>query len=209
MTGRVTVAILHPAGTEGAGPLEAAVTAARARLAERHRAGFTAAGADQATVVSGPPDGRGFGERLATIAGGLRDGDGLVVLGSGAVPLLSAADQRRFVAAARDGAGPCLANNRYSADIVAIPDARAALEGLSAMATDNALPRWLEERAGRRLDDRRDRWRLGVDIDGPLDLLLLGGRWAAMLPATWHDVVDRRSLGNRAVEDDRKRLAVA
>ena len=200
MTTRVTVAILHPDAVD-AGPLEAAVSAARARLAERHRDGFAAAGADAATVISGP-NGRTFGERLASIAGGLDDADGLVVLGSGAVPLLTAADRRRFVGAARDPVGRGLTNNRYSADIVAIPDARAALDGLPAMATDNALPRWLDETAGRPIDDLRDRWRLGVDIDGPLDLLLLGGRWAASIPTAWREPVTERRARLRAVAAD-------
>jgi hypothetical protein len=197
VTTHVAVAILHPEAT-GAGPLEAAVSAARARLAERHRHGFAAAGADAATVISGS-NGRTFGERLASIAGGLDDADGLVVLGSGAVPLLTAADRRRFVGAARDPGGRGLTNNRYSADIVAIPDARAALDGLPAMATDNALPRWLDETAGRPIDDLRDRWRLGVDIDGPLDLLLLGGRWAASIPTAWREPVTERRARLRAV----------
>ena len=39
---------------------------------------------------------------------------------------------------------------------------------------DNALPRWLAEVRGWTVEDLRDRWRLGVDIDGPLDLLLAG-----------------------------------
>jgi hypothetical protein len=47
--------------------------------------------------------------------------------------------------------------------------------------SDNALPRWLEEVAGVAVEDRRVRTRLGVDIDGPLDLVLLGVRWASTL----------------------------
>ena len=39
---------------------------------------------------------------------------------------------------------------------------------------DNALPRWLEERAGVTVTDLRSRWRLGVDVDTPLDLIVLG-----------------------------------
>ena len=37
---------------------------------------------------------------------------------------------------------------------------------------DNALPRWLAEVRGWSVDDLRRRWRLGIDIDGPLDLVL-------------------------------------
>jgi hypothetical protein len=70
--------------------------------------------------------------------------------------------------------GHALTNNRYSADVVAVSRA-ADLVGLPPLPADNALPRWLEERAGVAVADLRSRWRLGVDIDTPLDLLVLGG----------------------------------
>ena len=44
----------------------------------------------------------------------------LIVLGSGAIPLATAADRRAFVAAAAGDGRAALANNRYSADIVEI-----------------------------------------------------------------------------------------
>jgi hypothetical protein len=44
---------------------------------------------------------------------------------------------------------------------------------------DNALPRWLEEVAGYQVDDLRGRWRLAIDIDGPLDLVLVGAAGAS------------------------------
>ncbi len=99
-------------------------------------------------------------------------GDGLVVLGSGAVPLATAADRRAFVAAAGADDRRALANNRYSADVVAIART-ATLPAIPDLPGDNALPRWLEEVAGYRVDDLRRRWRLGFDIDGPLDIVLL------------------------------------
>ncbi|HYN49218.1 MAG TPA: hypothetical protein VER83_10155, partial [Candidatus Nanopelagicales bacterium] len=40
---------------------------------------------------------------------------------------------------------------------------------------DNALPRWLEEVAGWRVDDLRRRPRLGIDLDSPADVVLAGG----------------------------------
>ena len=95
------------------------------------------------------------------------------MLGSGAVPLATAADRRAFVAAAAADDRRALANNRYSADVVAI-SRTATLPGIPDLPGDNALPRWLEEVAGYRVDDLRGRWRLGFDIDGPLDILLLG-----------------------------------
>ena len=69
-----------------------------------------------------------------------------------------------------------LANNRYSADVVAIARAWPLLGDLPDLPSDNALPRWLAEVAGYEVDDLRRRWRLGVDIDGPLDLVLIGAR---------------------------------
>ncbi len=79
------------------------------------------------------------------------------------------------------GARRALANNRYSADIVAIPDARRTLADLPDLPTDNALPRWLTEWRGVAVDDLAGRWRLAMDLDTALDLILLGGRWAAGL----------------------------
>jgi hypothetical protein len=66
-----------------------------------------------------------------------------------------------------------LANNRYSADIVSIACAESLLE-LPDLPADNALPRWLEEVAGYQVDELRQRWRLAFDVDGPLDLMLMG-----------------------------------
>ena len=99
---------------------------------------------------------------------------GLIVLGSGSIPLARPTDLRRFVEVAAGPGGHALANNRYSADVVAISRA-ADLAGLAPLPADNALPRWLEERAGVAVTDLRSRWRLGVDVDTPLDLLVLGG----------------------------------
>jgi hypothetical protein len=155
-----------------------------------------AAGADAAEIVAGPPDGLSFGERLAaaigtgplgevaplggtgplgevTPLGGDAPLGGLVVLGSGSIPLARAADLRLFVEAAAGPGGHALANNRYSADVVAISRAD-DLAGLPPLPADNALPRWLDERAGVAVSDLRRRWRLGVDIDTPLDLIALG-----------------------------------
>lgn len=177
----VDVVVLHPEPPAGAGPLTLATAAARLALAERHVRAFLAAGATRARIEAGPPDDRPFGERLPALVDGLGDG-GLVVLGSGAIPLATAADRRDLVAAACSPRPGALTNNRYSGDVVAIARAREALgahAGAPAIDTDNALPRWLAEVAGIPVDDRRARVRLGVDIDGPLDLVLLGrgSRW--------------------------------
>ena len=176
----VDVAILHLEAAPDAGPLTRATASARLANAERHRTGFLAAGADRARVLAGPPDARSFGERLRDLVADIGDG-GLVVLGSGAIPLATAADRRELVSAAASERPRALTNNRYSADLIAIARARSVLRRVPDLETDNALPRWLAEAAGVPVEDRMARRRLGVDIDGPLDLVLLGGRWASSL----------------------------
>lgn len=216
----VTVIILHPEPPATAGPLERAMAVARARLAEGHRAGFIAAGATTATIVAGPSDERTFGARLEDVVAALGPG-GLVVLGSGAVPLATAADRRAFVAAAAADRPGALTNNRFSADVVALARARttiaigragAAHPPLAAVETDNALPRWLEEIAGVPVTDLRHRWRLGVDIDGPLDLVLLGGRCRATLTQAGvviDRVLDRLARIARVTADPRAEVVIA
>ena len=56
--------------------------------------------------------------------------------------------------------------------------------------------------SGYAVEDLRSRWRLGVDIDGPLDLILLGGRFARSLPRAIRDRVDRQLAAVRAVVAD-------
>ena len=88
----------------------------------------------------------------------------------------SAGDDPRSPVIRRDrgrGEPTALANNRYSADVVSIACAESLLD-LPDLPADNALPRWLEEVAGYQVDDLRHRWRLAFDVDGPLDLLLMG-----------------------------------
>ena len=197
MAPEVDVAILHLDAPADAGPLTRLTAAARLDNAERHRSGFRAAGATRASVLASPPDGRSFGDRIRGLVAKLGSG-GLVVLGSGAIPLATASDRRELVAAAASDAPLALTNNRYSADVIAISRAGSVLERVPDLDTDNALPRWLEEVAGVAVEDRRMRRRLGVDIDGPLDLVLLGGRWASPL--------DNADLGpvSRALERVRR-----
>jgi hypothetical protein len=178
----VEVVILHPEPGPDAGPLTRVTAAARLDVAERHRRGFLDTGATRARILAGPPDGRPFGARLREIVGDLGDG-GLVVLGSGAVPLATRADRREFIEAAAAGEPRALANNRYSADVIAVANARSVLAHVPDLPSDNALSRWLAEHAGVPVDDRRGRTRLGIDVDGPLDLVLLGGRWRDLVPA--------------------------
>ena len=191
----VAVRILHAEPPADAGPLVLATAAARLAVAERHVDGFLLAGATTARILAGPPDTRPFGARLRELLADIGDG-GLVLLGSGAVPLATAADRRAFVAAASDAASRALVNNRYSADIVALARAGSALRGVPDLATDNALPRWLAEVVGVPVEERRTATRLGFDIDGPLDLVLLGGRWVAGLGG---DLIARAEAALRAV----------
>jgi hypothetical protein len=201
VTRPVTVVILHPEAVAGDGPLSHLVATSRRAQAERHHAAFAAAGASDVRIVSGPADDAvPFGARLAALLPTIDDG-GLVVLGSGAVPLATRRDRRELVETAAADAPRALANNRYSADVVAIARAREVLDPPPDLAGDNGLPRWLEDR-GVPVDDRRGRWRLGVDIDGPLDLVLLGGRWAAGVPDRATDVVRDRLDRVRAVVTD-------
>ena len=204
----VDVAILHLEPDAEAGPLTRATHVARLDLAERHRRGFTAAGATRVTLHAGPRDDVPFGARLRHLAADIGDG-GLIVLGSGAIPLATAADRRELVAAARQHAPAALANNRYSADVIAISRARSVLAPLPDLATDNMLPRWLAEDAGVPVSDVRSR-RLGVDIDGPLDLVLLAGRWLAHLdPSDAQRAVAALDAVRRVAADPDAELLVA
>jgi hypothetical protein len=206
----VAVRILHAEAGPNAGPLERTLIAARAELAERHRRGFLAAGAADVRVVAGPPDGISFGERLRRLmAEALSAGsDGLVVLGSGAIPLATERDRCAFVAAAASTSSAALANNVYSADIVAISGVArlGGLRELPDLPADNALPRWLAEVARVPVTALR-RWRLGFDLDSPLDLLLSGRATdVARLRGAGIDVraVNARLAGVVAVLADRR-----
>jgi hypothetical protein len=179
---RVTVLVLAPTPDPGAPPLVALLDEARTALAERHRCGFLEAGADEVVVRTEPPDDTPFGSRLRRLVAELHP-QGLVVLGAGSIPLATAADRRAFVEAARGDEPAALANHRASADAIAISGAGRALAELpDDLDSDNALPRWLDEVAGVPVADLRGRRRLAVDVDSPLDLVLLE-RAAPGLPA--------------------------
>jgi hypothetical protein len=182
----VVVLILHFEASADAGPLERWVSAARRGLAEAQAAAFAAAGAADVRIVAGAPDDTPFGARLREFVKRERPA-GIVVLGSGSIPLATPADRAALVAVATDESRVALTNNRFSADVVAVARA-AVLETLPDLASDNALPRWLEESGGYAVRERRGWW-LGVDVDGPLDVVLLGSRLGAAL-ASAPDEVD-------------------
>lgn len=168
---RVHVRILHLEPGSDAGPLTRVLAEARAALAERHLVGFEGAGASDVRVVAGPRDDVPFGTRLrgiaeAAVAAGA---DGLVVLGSGALPLATPEDLATFVDAAAGPRGHALVNNRFSADVTALSGLTAVADVPDDLPDDNALPRWLIE-VGFALTDLRDRWHVGVDLDSPQDV---------------------------------------
>lgn len=175
----VTVLVLAPELAPGAGPLERCLDEARTALAEHHRRGFLAAGADEVVVRREPADDTPFGARLRRLAEELRP-VGLVVTGAGSIPLATAADRRALVDAAAAAEPGALVNHWYSADVVAVAAALDTLRRLSpGLRSDNALPRWLAEEAGVRVRDLRARRRLAMDVDSPLDMLLLEGAQGA------------------------------
>jgi hypothetical protein len=204
---------MHPEPAADAGPIGRWVTAARVAVARRHRERFAAAGASDVAIVSGPPDALSFGARLRSLVRAERPA-GLVVLGSGAIPLATIQDLRDLVAAAGSVDRVALANNRYSADVVAVAHASDALAELPDLASDNALPRWLEGAAGYTVRDLRRRWRLAIDIDGPLDVVLTGTRADGERVAGSADGIDlgpaavAMAAVRRAADDPRAELLV-
>jgi hypothetical protein len=211
---RVVAIIFHPGPAPDAGPLTAMLATIRRRNADRHAEGFRRLGA-AAILVEDASRARSFGQRLRRALADV-EADGVVVLGSGAIPLAGDPERRLFLRAAGGPAGHALANNRYSADVVAIAGS-APLGRLRSVATDNALPRWLEETAGYEVDDLRSRWRLQVDLDTPLDALLIQPETTARGPAVDADLEPgttepvRRALAGvaTATRDPRRELLVA
>ena len=174
----VSVLILAPAPLPVAGPLTRVLDEARAALAEHHRRGFLAAGAANVVVRREPPDDTPFGARLRRVsAETLPVGPaGLIVLGAASIPVATAADRRDLVAAAGADVPAALANQRYSADVIALARADLILPTVPVdLDSDNALPRWLAEVARIPVSDLRARRHLAMDVDSPLDLLLLEG----------------------------------
>ena len=174
----VTVLILTPPRVAADGTPAGWLEVAREAVTERHRSAFERLGATDVQVVRQPPDGRTFGQRIrelaAAVVAGTRSGrpPGLILVGGGSMPLARSDDLAAFLTAARAGTRRALANSYYSADAIAVPDARLLLD-VPDLPSDNALPRWLAERAGVPVADLRDRSRLAVDIDSPIDILLL------------------------------------
>ncbi len=165
------VRILHLEPNEDTGELGRLVVRARRVVADDLAGRFAALGATDVEVVAGPPDGRTFGHRLRALIAGAGDG-GLVVLGSGSIPLATEDDLRALVATADLGQARALTNNGYSSDVLAIGRA-SCLAAVPDLVSDNPLPRWLSVHAGVPVAELADRDRLALDLDSPLDLELL------------------------------------
>ncbi len=200
----VAVRILHPIASPQAGELERWLADERRANADALTGRFRAAGATDVRILEGAPDRRPFGARLRELVPGEPLG-GLVVLGSGAIPLARGSFVGDLVAVAASGDRRALTNSFYSADVVAIGDT-SVLAGVPDLPSDNALPRWLRERTGYRVDDARGRWRLAIDIDSPLDVVLLG---RAPLDARANVVRDRLTRLDGVAADPRAELVVA
>jgi hypothetical protein len=164
----VTVLIFHRPAAEGEPELVRALSNVRSELVERHSRLFRHAGAKQIRLIDKFHHGKTFGEVLAELAPAR---GGAIVLGGGAVPLLNNDDVDALMSAAEAPKRVASTNNRYSSDIVALSRAR-ILRDLPPLPSDNALPRWLEERAGYGIIELGSRSRLGLDLDTPQDVAL-------------------------------------
>jgi len=112
-----------------------------------------------------------FGRRLAEVIErlGLRS---VVYFSGGSVPLLSAQEFVGIVQELARGEGQVVANNYYSADLVAFSPA-AALRRIDLPAIDNPLARLLAEQAGLTAHTLQRSVASQFDIDSPADLAIL------------------------------------
>jgi CTP:molybdopterin cytidylyltransferase MocA len=189
------VLIFHRPASDGDPALVRVLADVRERLCVSHSALFRRAGADEIQVVSEWHEGKSFGEVLASLAPAR---GGLIVLSSGAVPLLNLADARRLVAVAGSPNPVAATNNRYSSDVCAVSNA-SVLGDLPALPSDNALPRWLEERAAYTVTELPGRERLGLDLDTPQDIALVA--LAPGAPGWLRDAAGSASLAIPRLDD--------
>jgi hypothetical protein len=205
----VAVRILHPPASPAAGPLELALVDARAANAERLAELFREAGATDVAIHAGEPDARSFGARLRALVDPLPAGAGLVIAGSGSIPLAMRADAEDLLAAAASGRSIAVTNNAFSADVAAIGRA-AELPAIPDLPSDNALPRWLTRTAGYAVTTL-SRPRLALDLDSPLDVLLAELALAtptSALRGIDTDAVRERAARLRALAGDARRQLV-
>src|SRR6187397_1516817 len=166
---RFTVLIFHRPASAGEPALVRFLSDVRSELVERHARMFERAGADEIQIIDEWHEDKTFGEVLADLAPAR---GGAIVLSGGAVPLLKQSDADLLAFTAEQSAMVALTNNRYSSDVIAVGRAR-VLRDLPPLPSDNALPRWLEERAGYEVAELWARRRLGLDLDTPQDVALV------------------------------------
>ena len=160
--------IFHRPASPGEPELVRLLASVRDELAARHAELFRSVGATEVRFVDEWHENLVFGEVLAKLAPAR---GGVIVLSGGAVPLLNRRDAVQLVEVAGADQPRALTNNRYSSDVCAIAQAK-ALRRLPPLPTDNALPRWLEERSGYSVTELGARERLGLDLDTPQDVAL-------------------------------------
>jgi hypothetical protein len=205
---RAAVRILHVEPGPNAGVLERWLAVARQANAELLRRGFADAGLEDVEVVAGQPDGLSFGARLRGLIERLRDDEGVIVVGSGAIPLAQFADFRELADVATSGERWALVNNRYSADVVAIGRSD-VLRRVPDLPGDNSMPRWLGEVAAVPVADLGRRARLQMDLDSPLDVLLVSGCAAAPSGVDAAVACERMAALRHVAADRRAELLVA
>jgi len=196
------VLIFHRPASSGEPELVRLLASVRDELVARHADLFRSAGATEVRFVDEWHQNLAFGEVLANLAPAR---GGLIVASGGAVPLLNRRDALRLVEAAAADEPRALTNNRYSSDICAVAQAR-SLRRFPPIPTDNALPRWLEERAGYAIVELRARERLALDLDTPQDVALAAlaptaPGWLRAAARAAHVEVPRRN-DLRALADD-------
>ena len=197
-----TVLIFHRPPQLGDSPLAALLNSVRRDVAQSQGQLFGRLGAN---IVHCDEVDASFGELLARAA---PKSGGVVVFSAGAVPRLNARDAGSLLEAASAGTRVALTNNRYSSDICAVGDS-SVLRQVPALPSDNALPRWLGERAGFDVRELGGRGRLALDIDSPLDIAL----WAlapdvppwARVAATRQQLAVPRADDLRALARDPRR----
>jgi len=194
------VLIFHRPASPGEPELVRVLASVRDELVSRQAQLFRSAGATEVSFVDEWHENMAFGEVLAKLAPAR---GGLIVASGGAVPLLNRRDALRLVQVAAANEPRALTNNRYSSDICAIARAR-SLRRLPPIPTDNALPRWLEERAGYAVAELTGRERLGLDLDTPQDVAL-----AALAPTAppWLRAAARAAHLEVPRRDDLRMLA--
>jgi CTP:molybdopterin cytidylyltransferase MocA len=197
----VTVLIFHRPANAGDPPLVRTLDEVREHLVSSQIDLFANAGVDEVTVVDEWHEGKTFGEVLAALA---PKRGGAIVLSGGAVPLLDKKDARKLVDTAASRKRIALTNNRYSSDVVAVADAL-TLADLPPLPSDNALPRWLEERAAYEVDELGSRKRLGLDLDTPQDVALVALH--AKAPSWLRDAAEESRLSIPRLDELRQLAA--